>query len=148
MVTYQVEAYSDCIEEMKEHYDDHYNELSVTKTVVLEPDYDSYFTLEKTGFLKVVTCRKEGKLIGYIMFIVNGHLHYKSCITAHEDIYYITKSERKGRVGIKLFQFAEQYLKSIGVNRIIYGTKTHLDNSRLFEYLGYSFFEKLYTKMI
>ena len=148
MITYQVEAYSDCIEEMKGHYDDHYDELSVTKTVALEPDYESYFTLEKLGISKVITCRKDNILIGYIIFIITPHLHYKSCVTAVEDIYYVTKKERKGRVGIRLFQFAEQYLKSIGVHRIMYSTKVHLDNSKLFEYLGYTYIEKLYSKMI
>jgi len=148
MVTYQVEAYSDCIEKMKEHYDDHYAELSVTKTVPLEPDYEAYFTLEKLGLSKVITCRKDNVLIGYIIFVITPHLHYKSCVTAVEDIYYVAKQERKGRVGIRLFQYAEQYLKSIGVHRIIYSTKTHLDNSKLFEYLGYSFIEKVYSKML
>ena len=96
MVTYQVEAYSDCIEEMKEHYDDHYNELSVTKTVVLEPDYDSYFTLEKTGFLKVVTCRKEGKLIGYIMFVCAVALYFILALGAFvHDLIANWRYERK-----------------------------------------------------
>ena len=148
MITYQVEAYSDCIEEMKGHYEEHYDELSVTKTVALEPDYEAYYALERNGFSKVITCRKDGVLIGYIIFVITPHLHYKSCVTAMEDIYYVAKQERKGRVGIKLFQYAEQYLKSIGVNRVIYSTKIHLDNSRLFEYLGYSFIEKIYSKML
>lgn len=148
MITYQVEAYSDCIEEMKLHYDDHYNELSVTKDFKLDPNYEAYFSLEKNNLLKVITCRKDGTLIGYIIFVITPHLHYKSMITAAEDIYYLTKAERKGRVGIKLFQYAEQYLKSIGINRIIFTTKVHLDNSRIFEYLDYKYIEKVYSKLI
>ena len=148
MVTYQEEAYSDCIEEMKLHYNDHYDELSVTKDFELDPNYEAYFAMERSKHLKVITCRKDGVLIGYIIFVLMPHLHYKSMMTALEDIYYLTKSERKGRVGIKLFQYAEQYLKSIGVHRIIYSTKTHLDNSRLFEYLGYKYIEKVYSKLI
>ena len=148
MITYQVATYSACIEEMKEHYNDHYKELSVTKTIPLEPDYETYFTLEKLGLSKVITCRKDGILIGYIIFVITPHLHYKSCVTAVEDIYYVTKQERKGRIGIRLFQFAEQYLKSMGVHRVMYSTKVHLDNSKLFEYLGYTYIEKLYSKMI
>ena len=146
MITYQVEAYSDCIPEMKELYPEHYDELSVTKGFDLEPNYAKYYALEAAKALKVITCRKDGKLIGYIMFIVDTHLHYMSCLTAFEDIYFIIKEERKGRTGIKLFQFAEQYLKSINVNRVVYSTKTHLDNSRLFEYLGYTLVEKVYSK--
>ena len=148
MITYQTEAYSDCIEELKQLYPAHYEELSVTKSVPLEPNYEVYKNIETAGILKVVTCRNDKELIGYILFIVTPHLHYKSCITAVEDIYFVKKDYRRGRTGIKLFQFAEKYLKEQGVHRVIYGTKVHLDNSKLFEYLGYSFFEKLYSKMI
>jgi hypothetical protein len=47
-----------------------------------------------------------------------------------------------------LFQYAEKVLKDIGVNRIIMHTKIHLDNSRLFEYLGYTLTDKLFTKLL
>jgi GNAT superfamily N-acetyltransferase len=80
--------------------------------------------------------------------VVQPHLHYKSCKTAFEDIYFITKEYRKGRIGIKLFQYAEEVLKGIGVNRIIMHTKIHLDNSRLFERLGYTLTDKLFTKLL
>jgi hypothetical protein len=39
-------------------------------------------------------------------------------------------------------------LKSVNVNRIIMHTKVHLDNSRLFEYLGYKNSDKLFTKIL
>ena len=39
-------------------------------------------------------------------------------------------------------------MKKIGVDRIVMGTKIYSDNSKLFEYLGYHFYEKLYTKEI
>jgi hypothetical protein len=47
-----------------------------------------------------------------------------------------------------LFQFAEEALRADGVHRIIMHTKIHLDNSRLFEYLGYKHTDKLYTKIL
>ena len=98
--------------------------------------------------LQVITCREDEELIGYMMFIVCSPLHVKSCLTALEDIYYLRKTHRKGRTGIKMFQFAEEHLKSLDVNRIMCSTKVHLDNSRLLEYLGYTFMEKLYSKFI
>ena len=76
------------------------------------------------------------------------HLHYKTCLTAFEDIYFLKKEYRKGRVGIRLFQYAEKMLKEQGINRIIYNTKVHSDNTSLFEYLGYSFMDKVFTKLL
>jgi len=148
MITYQEERFVDFIEDWKEIIPEHYEELSVTKQYDVEPDWAKYHSLAEAGVLKVFTCRKEQELIGYIVFFVSPHMHYMSCLTAFEDVYYLRKQYRKGRTGIKLFQKAEQYLKELGVNRILYSTKLHLDNSKLFEYLGYTFFEKLYSKLI
>lgn len=146
--TYQVEPYASCVEELKKHYQDHYDELSVTKQYPLDVDYEGYFELARTGRLIVVTCRKNGELIGYIQFIIARNLHYKTMMMACEDIYYLVKSHRTGRTGINMFKFAESYMRSIGINRICYTTKVHLDNSSIFRYLGYSFIEKLYSKML
>ena len=136
------------VEEMKQLFPIHYDELCVTKDFALEPDYDAYRRLCDAGMLRCITCRADSELIGYIIFVVQPHLHYKSCKTAFEDIYFITKEYRKGRIGIKLFQYAEKVLKDIGVNRIIMHTKIHLDNSKLFEYLGYTLTDKLFTKLL
>ena len=38
MITYQEEAYSKCIDELKAIYPEHYEELAVEKSVPLEPD--------------------------------------------------------------------------------------------------------------
>lgn len=136
------------LQEMQELFPKHYEELCVTKDFPLVPDYDAYKALDDAKMLRAVVCRTESEVIGYIIFIVQPHLHYKTCITAFEDIYYIKPEYRKGRIGIRLFQYAEKVLKASGVNRIIMHTKVHLDNSRLFEYLGYKNSDKLYTKIL
>ena len=101
-----------------------------------------------SGMLRCITCRSDERLIGYIIFIVTPHLHYKSCMTAIEDLYFVTKEFRKGRVGIMLFKYAEKVLKERGVQRIVMHTKVHLDNSKLFEYLGYKMTDKVFSKML
>jgi hypothetical protein len=47
-----------------------------------------------------------------------------------------------------LFQYAEKVLRERDVNRIIMHTKLHLDNSKLFEYLGYKQTDKVFTKIL
>ena len=138
----------DFLGEMEALFPVHYEELCVTKDFPLAPDYDAYKRLAENGMLRVVTVRADAELIGYAVFIVQPHLHYRTCLTAFEDIYYLKKEYRLGRVGIRLFKYAEDVLKRIGVNRIIMHTKVHQDNSRLFEYLGYKNTDKLFTKLI
>jgi len=136
------------VDELKEIFPVHYEELSVTKEYELEPDYDAYKRLADCNWLRCITCRCDAELIGYIVFVVQPHLHYKSCLTAFEDIYYVKKEYRKGRVGLRLFKYAEDVLKKRGVNRIIMHTKVHMDHSRIFEYLGYKNTDKLFSKML
>lgn len=148
MITYQVEIYHDIEPELIKLYPEHYEELGVSKDFPLDPDYLRYDKLANAGILYCYTCREDAELIGYIIFVIQTALHYKTCMVAHEDIYYLRKDKRKGRLGIKMFQFAEEELSKMNVNRVVYGTKTYSDNSKLFEYLGYTLFEKLYTKTI
>lgn len=134
--------------EMEALFPVHYEELCVTKDFPLAPDYEAYRRLAENNMLRVVTVRADDELIGYAVFIVQPHLHYRTCLTAFEDIYYLKKEYRVGRIGIRLFKYAEDVLKRIGVNRIIMHTKVHQDNSKLFEYLGYKNTDKLFTKLI
>ncbi len=148
ILTYEDVNGLDFLYELEQIFPEHYEELCVTKDFPLDPDYDAYRRLAQAGMLRCITCRMDADLIGYIVFTIQPHLHYRSCKTAFEDIYYVKKEFRRGRIGIKLFQYAERVLKEHGVNRIIMHTKIHLDNSRLFEYLGYKHTDKLYTKLL
>ena len=148
MTTYQSEDPETFIDELQSILPKHYDELCVTKDFPLMPDYEAYGRLYMAGMLRCITVRDDAELIGYALFIVQPHLHYKSCKTAFEDIYFLKKEYRKGRLGIRLFQFAEKELRNEGVNRIVMHTKIHLDNSSLFEYLGYKLTDKLYTKIL
>jgi len=148
MIEYKEDNWIENLTQLKEIIKDHYEELSVTKEFPLDPDWDVYKKLLDSGSLRFITCKDDGKLIGYIIFFVYPHLHYRTCLTAFEDIYFLKKEYRKGRAGIKMFQFAEKVLKGYGINRVIYNTKVHSDNSSLFEYLGYKFVDKVFTKLL
>ncbi len=147
-VRYIVEDPATFIEELKQIIPAHYDELCVAKDFPLEPDWEAYGRIYVAGMLRCITARTEDELVGYALFIVQPHIHYRTCKTAFEDVYFLKKEYRLGRTGIRLFQFAEEALRADGVNRIIFHTKVHLDNSRLFEYLGYKHTDKLYTKIL
>jgi hypothetical protein len=135
------------IKELETILPEHYEELCVTKDFPLEPDYVAYGRLDAAKMLRCITVRADDVLIGYAIFIVYPHLHYKSCMTAFEDIYFLKKEFRQGRIGIRMFRYAEEVLKKSGVKRIVMHTKVHMDNSKLFSYLGYKLTDKLFTKM-
>ena len=148
MITYSVSKVADCFDEVFGLLDAHYKELSVMQEYPLNPDFEIYRAHDAKGTAKVILCKDDDKVVGYIVFFVGKHLHYTDCLIAVEDIYFLLPEYRKGRTGLKMFMFAEKYLQSIGVNMIKYSTKMHHDNSSLFEYLGFKNTEKVYTKMI
>jgi len=148
MVEYKEERLHNFLDEMRGLLEGHYDELSVTKEFALKPNYDRYLELQDEGSLFCLTCRKDGELIGYILYFLYRHMHYWDCLTAMEDLYFIRKNERQGRIGLKLFTEAEKALKEHGVNRINISCKVHLDHTKIFEHLGYKFIEKHFCKLL
>lgn len=134
--------------DLKKLIEANYEELCVTKEFPLMPDYEAYERIAKSGNITCIVCMDGNEVVGYVIFLIQPHLHYKTCLTAFEDIYYLKPEYRKGRIGIRMFKFAEDVLRSANINRIIMHTKIHLDNSKLFEYLGYKHTDKLYTKIL
>jgi GNAT superfamily N-acetyltransferase len=126
----------------------HFEEIAANKDVIkLNPDMDSYEEAEERHNLHIVTCRKEGILIGYHLSFIRPHLHYKDSLTAYTDLFFIHPEYRRGRVGLNLFKYAENTLWQRGVQRIYMPTKLKLDVGVLFERLGYSAIERVYTKV-
>lgn len=138
----------DFVDEMAALFPAHYEELCTDKTYPFEPDWDLYKLFASNNMLRVITVRADSELIGYMVFNVRPHLHYKSCLTAFEDLYYLRPDMRQGRIGIRMFKYAEEVLARIGVQKIIVHTKVHMDNSRLLEYLGYSLTDKIFAKTV
>ena len=113
-----------------------------------DPDYARYIKMQEAGAYCLMTCRKDGKLIGYIGFVVVPHIRFRGCSMAYEDVYYIKPENRQGRVGYKLFTESEKILKKRNVNRVVLSCKTFQDHSKLFDHLGYEFYEKHFTKSL
>jgi hypothetical protein len=149
MVTYQVEKFEDIYLDIQQIFDDHWEEVALDKeSIKLNPDYDKYILLSKTGILHMVTAREYGKIIGYHISVIYPHIHYKDSLTCFTDIFFVVKEKRKGFTGIKLLKFMEESVKAKGVQKIYMGTKLHIDISLLLERLNYKQIEKIFTKVI
>jgi len=151
MIEYQVENWSDMIEEglALSYPQRHWKEVAVNQDKVpLDLDLERYHQLESQKILHVVTVRDDGKLIGYHVSIISPHLHYKSTLHAMVDLYYLNPDYRRQGVGKGMFEFVEKKLVEIGVRKVYTGTKTHLSFRTLLESLGYKETEIMFTKVI
>lgn len=142
MITYQVERWSDLINEFKPLFEKHWLEVDNEREAIpLDVDWEGYARIDLANMLCVVTCRdsdSEEKLIGYCITIISYPLHYRTTLHAVVDVYYVSPEYRKSGVGLNLFTFTEGVYKQMGVKNIVTSTKSYLNHSKLFEAMGYT----------
>lgn len=149
MISYQVEDLALAIPEMKELFNEHWEEVACNKDVIkLDPDWPVYYRMIDEGRTHLVTARENGNLLGYFLCVITKELHYRNVTTANTDIFFLKKEYRHGFAGVKLFKVLEKTLKDIGVNKINTATKLSLDIGPMLERLGYKPVERLYSKLI
>ena len=146
--TYQLESIIAIKDELLPLCVDHNREVNFWPETPLDIDWARYENSERAGIYKLITCRLDGWLIGYIGYWVGSHSRHLSMNMAREDWYYIQPEYRGRGWGRELFKQAEQYLKSISVDRIVISTKLAHDHSRTLTRLGYIEYERHFTKKL
>lgn len=111
----------------------------------VDPDWDKYRQYGEAGLSRVVTLRKDGKLIGYSVFFIFEHPHHPSVTHAVSDALYLSPEYRKGRLGIELIKRGEKYLFDKGIKRIMYSERMPTVK-KILKYLGYNEHEVVYMK--
>lgn len=148
MTTFQVEPIAVWEMECKDLVYAHWQELGLDLDLEIAPDFEVMKTLEGLEMFKVVTVREDGKLVGYLLAIINKHLHYRnSARMLIVDAYYISPECRQG-TGVKLIRFTESLAHELGAIKIYLSCKAHKDHSRLFQGLGYRLSDFAFVKRI
>lgn len=152
---FATERWRDAVEEMRPLMKLHWLEVARNHDCVkLDVDEKRYEDMDDSGVLHLLTARRDGKLIGYHVCIVSPHLHYASTLHGFTDVYWVAPEFRVGRTGLRLFEALARELDRIRIERghkfmkLITATKLHMDQGRLFERLGYSPVERIYSKVI
>lgn len=149
MITFHTECWADYFKGCQKLWKEHYDEIAVQKDKMpMNPDIAAYATLEASGMLNILTMRDGGKMVGYHISIVRNHFHYADVLCGIVDAYFVSASHRKGLAGVLMFKEAEARLKARGVKKLFTGTKNSKDMSRIFEYLGWTPTEQLFSKYI
>lgn len=137
MITYQIEPFRDVYPEAFPLLINHWKEVaSDTERLRFNPDIDTYLFLDDNQKLTVITAREGRELVGYIVLIVQTHLHYKDVLTVVEDVHYLRPEHRKGWAGYKLLKAAMEYSRNISADIVIFRSKTIKGQDALFKRLG------------
>lgn len=137
MLQYAEEHFKDVAPEIADLAPEHFDEVSDYVHVGLDVDWDRFAELDAGGFIKVLSVRDDGKLVGYVIFLVSKGLHYKNTLIALDDAFFLARPYRKAWNGIRMFQCAEKMLRFHGVQLVRYHEKIKVPCGKVFEYLGY-----------
>ena len=139
----------DCLEEMKPLLKLHWEEVAAYKDkVAFDPDYSRYLAMEKLGVVKTFILRDNGKMVGYWVFFVTPHPHYKADRFAVNDIVWVDPDYRRVDLTPRCFDAIEQALKADGVSVLTYHMKTYKPFEALLKGLNYDHLEHLYGKCV
>jgi L-amino acid N-acyltransferase YncA len=149
VITYALEPWEQYFRECQALWEEHYAEIAVDKDrMPMRPDIATYRALEARGQLQIVVARDDGRMIGYILSVIRPHLHYADVLTGYEDAYFLTKPHRRGMTGVNLIREAVRHMKAAGVRKVFFMTKAALDMGRIFERLGFTKTDIVYSKWI
>lgn len=128
----------------------HWLETSINRDEVpLAPDWRRVFLLEKQGVFKGIGLRRNGALIGYAVFAVEQHIHFRSTCYATCNVLYVLPKFR-GYAGGRLLRRSEELLADLGVRKIIHSVPLASNEKlgALLQRLGYSHTEAFYCKLV
>lgn len=149
MITAHAESFMANIDQLKRIIPLHYEELALNRDKVpLAPRWDVYAVQEARGELFFVALRDSGELAGYFIGFVAPGLHYETCLTCIQDIFYVKPDERGQAAGKILFDFVEAELKRRGVQRLITNSKNHFPAAWMFDRRGYEPIETIHSLWI
>ena len=128
-------------------FDEHYEEIARNKHVmVLKPDEETYRKSEEMGTIFILSARQGDKLIGYSVNFVTNHLHYADLRIAQNDLLFISKEHRGGRIGLKLIRETENHATSLGCKLMLWHCKENTTLSALLPRIKYGEQDIIYSK--
>lgn len=150
-----VERFADVIEEIKPLLEEHWKEIATFKEdIPLDPDYDGYRKADEAGSMVIVTARHDGELVGYSIFFLLRHPHYRSTWFAMNDILFVRRDKRGSMTGIRLIKQSETEVwrmvskRGAKLVKISWHLKHSHDFSPVLDSLGYTHDEFTMAKLL
>lgn len=144
-----VETVAQIKPDMQELIREHWEEIAHDKDQIpLDPDYEAYQRLEALGKVLICSARIDGKLVGYSIFFVTQHPHYKSTKVASNDILYLQKQYRGTGLGPELIRFSESAVLLQGAKKVTWHIKPEFDFSSILSRMDYHLDELVYARVV
>ncbi len=149
MISFQVEKIEDIKDEIAPLLEEHWKEVAwYQDKIELKPDMEKYISLDESEKVIAFTMRDDGELVGYNVFFVNEHMHYREHLYAVNDVIFIKPEYRHRELSATLIKIAEAYLKVKGVSVVTMHMKPNKPFHSLMKNCGYKQQEFVYSKYI
>jgi len=136
-----IEGYTDHL------FEEHYEEIARNKEIMkLKPNWPMYYSLEEIGALFLHVATQGDEFIGYSINIVQHHLHYADLNYCQNDVLFIKKEFRGGRIGLRLMKATENHAKSLGCKLMLWHCKPDTPLNEILPRLKYGVQDVIYSK--
>lgn len=116
-VTIQIEPFETFYRDGQTLFREHAAEAGPINGLPLNPNVRFARAMEANGGFVAATARVSGKMIGYIVFLINESFESADVLIAHQNIFFVRRGHR-GR-GPKIRNFAKAELRARGVRFIL-----------------------------
>lgn len=125
----------------------HWLEIAHFDDIPLNPDTEQYFKIDALDLLHVYVARDEAsKLIGYAVYFVTPHLHFKQSLHATQDVLFIDKEHRG--FGMRFIRWCDEQLRAAGVQVVANAVSEANDYSLVLRRMGYKRSDQMYVRRL
>lgn len=150
MIEYDRETYDNVITELKPMLEEHQVEVGAYPEILeLDPNWEFYEDAVAQSKIVIFTVRDDNILIGYNIFRIAPHMHYRNSIWACMDVLYLEPEYRHSELTIDFCNYCEVYLaEMLDVEVMTYNMPVSAPFKGLMNALFMDEAEHCYTKHI
>jgi GNAT superfamily N-acetyltransferase len=144
-IEFAVEPFRPTFEEARPLLELHWQEIAKNKALmILNPDVEKYERIAEA--LLLVAARCGGKLVGYFLWILVTHPHYKHVSVAEEDLHFLLPEYRRGLAGYLMVKAACEAAIARGAQLLIMREKVGHEHPAMMKRLGFAPTDIVYTR--
>ena len=130
-------------------FQEHYEEIARNKDLMkLNVNWPLYEELNDKQALFVYLAMRDNVCIGYSLNLITSHLHYADLMYALNDVLFVKKEFRGGRLGLRLLRVTEDHARSEGCKLMLWHAKENTALAKLLPKLKYGVQEIMYSREI
>lgn len=128
---------------------EHWEEIARNKELmVLAPNIDAYRWLEEQEAIFALGAFDAGSLIAYSVTLIQQHLHYQGLRYATNDVLFVSKPHRSGRLGYRLMRETERVATERGAKLMLWHAKQDTPLEAILPRMGYAVQDIIFSKAL